>query len=81
MGNFNDDREMHDAVCADCNKKCQVPFKPTQGKPVKCSDCFNKDRPSRGGGRFGGNRGGRDRRGGFLLSNQHNWTAGNGKQE
>lgn len=51
-----EDREMHDAVCSDCGKECQVPFKPTEGKPVRCKDCFAKNRPPRSGGnRFGGN--------------------------
>ncbi len=42
-----EDREMHKATCADCGKECEVPFKPTEGKPVKCSDCFRKNRPQR----------------------------------
>ena len=57
---MDDDREMHDAVCADCGKDCKVPFKPTQGKPVRCQDCFRKNKPQRsfgGGNRGGGNRG------------------------
>ena len=33
-------REMFDAVCADCGKPCKVPFQPTEGKPVYCSECF-----------------------------------------
>ena len=33
-------REMFDAVCVECGKECQVPFKPTEGKPVYCSECF-----------------------------------------
>ena len=33
-------REMFSAVCAECGKECQVPFKPTEGKPVYCSECF-----------------------------------------
>lgn len=32
--------QMHDAVCAECNKECQVPFRPTGDKPVLCRDCF-----------------------------------------
>ncbi len=36
------DREMHKAVCADCKKECEVPFKPTEGKPVYCRDCYQK---------------------------------------
>jgi CxxC-x17-CxxC domain-containing protein len=35
-------REMHKAVCADCGKECEVPFKPTEGKPVYCRDCYQK---------------------------------------
>jgi len=42
-----EDREMHKAVCSDCGKDCEVPFKPTEGKPVKCQDCFRKNRPER----------------------------------
>jgi len=59
-----EDREMHKATCSDCGAECEVPFKPTEGKPVRCQDCFRKNRPqrsfgNRGGGRggFGGNRG------------------------
>ena len=33
-------REMFDAVCVECGKECQVPFKPTEGKAVYCSECF-----------------------------------------
>jgi CxxC-x17-CxxC domain-containing protein len=38
-------REMHDAVCSDCGAKTQVPFKPTEGRPVYCRDCFQKHKP------------------------------------
>ncbi len=41
------DREKFKAVCADCGKECEVPFKPTEGRPVKCNDCFRKGRPQR----------------------------------
>lgn len=33
-------REMFKTVCSNCGKDCEVPFKPTSGKPVYCSDCF-----------------------------------------
>lgn len=58
---MEDDREMFSAVCSDCGQECQVPFKPTEGKPVRCRECFMKNRPKRNfnGGGFGGNRGGR----------------------
>jgi len=37
-------REMHKAVCSECGKECEVPFKPTEGKPVFCRECFAKRR-------------------------------------
>jgi len=37
---------LHDAVCAECGRNCQVPFRPSGDKPVYCSSCFEK----RGGG-------------------------------
>jgi CxxC-x17-CxxC domain-containing protein len=42
---------MHRAVCSDCGKDCEVPFRPTGDKPVFCSDCFGKKEGS-GGSRF-----------------------------
>ncbi len=33
-------REMFDAVCADCGAECKVPFNPTEGKAVYCSACY-----------------------------------------
>jgi CxxC-x17-CxxC domain-containing protein len=44
FGNFAP-REMHKAVCSKCKKECEVPFKPTEGKPVYCRDCFAKHKP------------------------------------
>ena len=41
---FGGPREMHKATCSDCGNECEVPFKPTQGKPVYCRDCFQKHR-------------------------------------
>jgi CxxC-x17-CxxC domain-containing protein len=37
--------EMHEVICDKCGKKCEVPFKPTAGKPIYCNECFrdNKD--------------------------------------
>jgi CxxC-x17-CxxC domain-containing protein len=40
-------REMHKAVCADCGKECEVPFKPDGTRPVYCRDCYQKHRPKR----------------------------------
>ena len=41
-GGFGGPRDMHDAVCSDCGQPCQVPFKPTEGRPVYCRNCFPK---------------------------------------
>ena len=49
--------EMHKAICDECKKNCEVPFRPTAGKPVLCSDCFkSKKGDSFQGSRDGGNR-------------------------
>ena len=31
---------MHQAVCSECRKACEVPFRPVAGKPVYCTECF-----------------------------------------
>ncbi|MDD3285055.1 MAG: hypothetical protein PHG95_00215 [Patescibacteria group bacterium] len=31
---------MYQAVCSDCGAACEVPFRPTSGKPVFCDSCF-----------------------------------------
>lgn len=48
-GDRDRERTMHKAVCADCGKDCEVPFRPSGDKPVLCSNCF-------GGKRDGGDR-------------------------
>ena len=35
-------RQMHKAICTDCGTECEVPFKPTEGKPVRCAECHRK---------------------------------------
>lgn len=42
---------MHQAVCDGCGNNCEVPFRPTSGKPIYCNDCFRKD-DNRSSGRF-----------------------------
>lgn len=54
-GNRGGDRgpvTMHSAVCDECHKSCEVPFRPSGDKPIYCSECF-------GNKREGGDRGGR----------------------
>lgn len=36
------DRPTYKAVCSNCGRECEVPFRPTSGKPVFCSECFEK---------------------------------------
>ncbi len=40
-------RETFKATCSDCGQECDVPFKPTQGKPVYCNECFKKHKKPR----------------------------------
>ena len=47
---------MTKAICDQCKKPCEVPFRPTAGKPVYCKDCF-------GGKKETGFSGGNDRGG------------------
>jgi CxxC-x17-CxxC domain-containing protein len=32
------------AVCSQCGRETTVPFRPTQGRPVLCRDCFKDSR-------------------------------------
>jgi CxxC-x17-CxxC domain-containing protein len=49
---------LYDAVCDQCGKNCQVPFRPSGNKPVYCSDCFEQ----RGGKEGRSDRSGSQRR-------------------
>jgi CxxC-x17-CxxC domain-containing protein len=40
-------RQMFPAKCAECGKDTEVPFAPTNGRPVYCRDCYSKVRLSR----------------------------------
>lgn len=53
FGGRGDDREsgpkqLFDATCTECNRDCQVPFRPYSGNPVFCSNCFKKQEGGRG---------------------------------
>jgi len=50
FGGRDNRHQMHDAVCDNCGKRCQVPFRPTGDRPVLCSECFGKERGERGEG-------------------------------
>ncbi len=38
------ERETYNIVCADCGKTDTVRFKPSEGRPVYCRECFDKRR-------------------------------------
>ncbi|MCL5036081.1 MAG: zinc-ribbon domain containing protein [Chloroflexi bacterium] len=35
-------RRLYDVTCDKCGAQTQVPFEPSQGRPVYCRDCFAK---------------------------------------
>ena len=39
-------RQMYPVVCAGCGKQTEVPFEPRGDRPVYCSDCYRKTKPS-----------------------------------
>lgn len=40
-------REMHKVTCSECGKETEVPFKPQDGRPVYCKECYEKHKPKR----------------------------------
>ena len=57
--NRGERREMFKAVCSECGKDCEIPFEPRDGRPVYCSECFEK---KEGGSRTPGQSRDRDQR-------------------
>lgn len=41
------DRQMYEVPCSKCGKTARVPFKPTEGKPVYCKECYEPMRAQR----------------------------------
>jgi len=39
---FGRERQMYQAVCAECGQTAEVPFKPTNDRPVYCKECYSK---------------------------------------
>ncbi len=60
------ERSFTKTVCAECGQDCEVPFKPSGGRPVYCKECFSK----REGSSFEGRRDSRPRSGGFGQERQ-----------
>ena len=46
-GGDRSERRMFTAICAQCGKETEVPFEPREGRPVYCSECYNKIRLNR----------------------------------
>ena len=46
-GGFRDNsgpREMTKVTCSDCGVETEVPFRPTEGRPVYCRECLPNHR-------------------------------------
>ncbi len=37
-------RQLHVAICSNCNTAAEVPFVPRGDRPIFCSDCYNEER-------------------------------------
>lgn len=44
---FGGPREMHKVTCSDCGVETEVPFKPIEGRPVYCKECYSKRKEQR----------------------------------
>ena len=52
-GGFGGGRpELFSAVCSNCGKSCELPFRPSGDRPVFCRDCFDKKDDTRGHSTF-----------------------------
>jgi CxxC-x17-CxxC domain-containing protein len=45
-GQRGSSRTVTRAICSQCGKQTTVPFRPSQGRPVLCRDCFEQRRPA-----------------------------------
>lgn len=41
-------RTLYNVKCSNCGKDTQVPFQPSEGRPVYCRDCYMKMKNSQG---------------------------------
>jgi CxxC-x17-CxxC domain-containing protein len=41
---YRPSRQMFPVKCSECGRDTEVPFKPSSGRPVYCSDCYRKVR-------------------------------------
>ena len=43
---YDGPRPSHSATCAECGIETTVPFRPTEGRPVYCKECYQKTKES-----------------------------------
>ncbi len=55
-------RPVHRAACDECGAECELPFKPSQDRPVYCSSCFGRSGPGDSGPRGGSRSRGKSRK-------------------
>ncbi|MDP3786046.1 MAG: zinc-ribbon domain containing protein [Candidatus Omnitrophota bacterium] len=41
-GNSNNPMQLFNVICAKCDKKAQIPFKPISGRPLYCRLCYQQ---------------------------------------
>jgi len=41
---FSGPREMHKATCYNCGEETEVPFTPSEGRPIYCKTCYQARR-------------------------------------
>lgn len=51
-GGDRGEKQMYKAICSECRRSCEVPFRPTGDKPVYCSNCFSAQNEVGGGRSF-----------------------------
>ncbi|MFH1202071.1 MAG: CxxC-x17-CxxC domain-containing protein [Candidatus Omnitrophota bacterium] len=71
------ERNFTQAICADCKKECEVPFKPSADRPVYCRECFSKRNE---GGSFKGKYDNRPREGDFAQGRHFYKQLGGGNR-
>ena len=40
---FHKEKSFTRVICSKCSKECEIPFKPTDNRPVFCKECFSKN--------------------------------------
>ena len=62
QGDSSMERTYTRVVCAECNKECEIPFRPSGDRPVYCKECFSRRKQ---GSSFSANRDNRPEERGF----------------